>query len=345
MKRLRNDKGISLIELVVALAILSMLMIAVMALMNNNTIIFRKAKSDLKVQSQAQEAYNKISDVIGQAKHIYVKGYTSSGEVDFKSMSSGSVPVDVGGNAVTFSPITAYSYYDGITTTEEAGLLSKQVVPGTINPEKIYLQKLIVVSTVALDKSVLNMTGPEDTATNKNKYYKITGSGMDSTVTNYIAIDSVNMELQDKAVEVSGGTNAGIPSLTVDSTPTNVHNVLVGDTDRCIYTFYFDKGNIYMTTEYLYMSELNSCKVNGDDPDNWTTGAGAITEAQKESLKIAEGLNYGSAGSTKAEGAVAAFDGNKNAVQLTLYFNDNNMTFTVDDLISCQNSFVVKTPQ
>ena len=68
MKRLRNDKGISLIELVVALAILSMLMVAVMALMNNNTIIFRKAKSDLKVQSQAQEAYNRISDVIMQAK-------------------------------------------------------------------------------------------------------------------------------------------------------------------------------------------------------------------------------------------------------------------------------------
>ena len=104
MKRLRNDKGISLIELVVALAILSLLMIAVMALMNNNTIIFRKAKSDLKVQSQAQEAYNRISDVIMQAKNIYVEGYTVDSDVDFKSIKPGSAPVDINKNTVDFEP-------------------------------------------------------------------------------------------------------------------------------------------------------------------------------------------------------------------------------------------------
>lgn len=342
MKRLRNDKGISLIELVVALAILSMLMIAVMALMNNNTIIFRKAKSDLKVQSQAQEAYNRISDVIMQAKNIYVEGYTADSEIDFKSIKPGTTPVNKAGTPVTLTPVTAYSYYDGINmATEETNLLSKQVVAGTTNPEKIYLKKLVVVSTVALDKSIVDYTGPHDIGTTGSKYYTVSGQGMTDAATNKITIGSVDIEQQDKAVNIT----SGVPNLVIDYNLSNDHNVLVGDTDRCIYTFYFDDGNIYMTTEYLYMFQLNSVKVNSDNPDDWTTGAGRITEAQKESLKIAEGLNFGSAGSTKAEGVVAAFDGNKNAVLLTLYFNDNNMTFTVDDLVSCQNSFVVKTPQ
>ena len=342
MKRLRNDKGISLIELVVALAILSMLMVAVMALMNNNTIIFRKAKSDLKIQSQAQEAYNRISDVIMQAKNIYVEGYTADSEIDFKSIKPGTAPVNNAGNPVTLTPVTAYSYYDGINmATEESSLLSKQVVAGTTNPEKIYLNKLVVVSTVALDKSIVDYTGPHDIGTTGSKYYTVTGQGMTDAATNKITIGSVDVEQQDKAVNIT----TGVPNLVTDPNLSKDHNVLVGDTDRCIYTFYFDDGNIYMTTEYLYMFELNSVKVNSDNPDDWTTGSGAITEAQKESLKIAEGLNFASAGSTKARGVVAAFDGTKNAVQLTLYFNDNNMTFTVDDLVSCQNSFVVKTPQ
>ena len=344
MKRLRNDKGISLIELVVALAILSLLMIAVMALMNNNTIIFRKAKSDLKVQSQAQEAYNRISDVIMQAKNIYVEGYTVDSDVDFKSIKPGSAPVDINKNTVTLTPVTAYSYYDGINmATESTNLLSNKVVAGTINPQKIYLKKLVVVSTVALDKSVLEsyITGPHDIASTGSKYYTVTGQGMANAPTNVVRIGGTDIELQDKAVNITSGE----PNLVIDYNLSATHNILVGDTDRCIYTFYFDDGDIYMTTEYLYMFYLNSVKVNSDNPDDWTTGTGAITEAEKESLKIAEGLNYASAGSTKAEGAVAAFDGNKNAVQLTLYFNYNNMTFTVDDLISCQNSFVVKTPQ
>ena len=70
MKRLRNNKGITLIEILVALVILSLLMTAVISLMMNNNIIFRKTKNDIKVQSQADETYNFISDVILTAKYL-----------------------------------------------------------------------------------------------------------------------------------------------------------------------------------------------------------------------------------------------------------------------------------
>ena len=46
MNKINNDRGISLIEIVIALAIMSLLMTAVVSLMSSNTIVFRKTKSE-----------------------------------------------------------------------------------------------------------------------------------------------------------------------------------------------------------------------------------------------------------------------------------------------------------
>lgn len=84
MKESNKNKGMSLIEIVVALAVLSLLMIAVISLISNNSIIFRRNKKDMQMQVQAEEAFNIICDDLKSAKYIYIKDvdgntYTLSG--------------------------------------------------------------------------------------------------------------------------------------------------------------------------------------------------------------------------------------------------------------------------
>ena len=70
-----NNRGVTLVELVVALAVLAMLMVAVIMLMSNNTVIYRKTKADISVQTAAQETYNSLQDSIMQAKYLELSGY------------------------------------------------------------------------------------------------------------------------------------------------------------------------------------------------------------------------------------------------------------------------------
>ena len=77
-KRQTNNRGVTLVELVVALAVLAMLMVAVIMLMSNNTVIYRKTKADISVQTSAQETYSALQDSIMQAKYIELTGYTET---------------------------------------------------------------------------------------------------------------------------------------------------------------------------------------------------------------------------------------------------------------------------
>lgn len=73
MKESNKNKGMSLIEIVVALAVLSLLMIAVISLISNNSVIFRRNKKDMQMQVQAEEAFNIICDDLKSAKYIFIK--------------------------------------------------------------------------------------------------------------------------------------------------------------------------------------------------------------------------------------------------------------------------------
>lgn len=72
-----DNRGVTLIELMVALAVLAMLMTAVIMMMSNNTVIYRKTKADINVSTTAQETFSALQDSIMQAKEMTIKGYTS----------------------------------------------------------------------------------------------------------------------------------------------------------------------------------------------------------------------------------------------------------------------------
>ena len=73
-----NNRGVTLVELVVALAMLAMVMTAVIMMMSSNSVVYRKTKSDIDVQTKAQETFNTLQDSIMQAKYIELKGYTDA---------------------------------------------------------------------------------------------------------------------------------------------------------------------------------------------------------------------------------------------------------------------------
>lgn len=91
MKNLHNNKGFTLVELVVSIAIMALVIIAVSGVMFSNNNVFRKTKSDIYVQNNAQDIYNRINDELMQAKHIYVKGYVTDPSVkqEFKTTEIG----------------------------------------------------------------------------------------------------------------------------------------------------------------------------------------------------------------------------------------------------------------
>ena len=70
-----KNKGFTLVELLVSMTILALIILAVSGIMANNNIIFRKTKSDITVQNNAQDVYTRMTQDIQQAKHVYIEGY------------------------------------------------------------------------------------------------------------------------------------------------------------------------------------------------------------------------------------------------------------------------------
>ena len=99
-----NNRGISLVELLVALAILAMLMTAVIMMMSNNTVVYRKTKADINVQTTAQETYNALQDSIMQAKVIEITGYETN-PADLVTYKKASLILDSDSNTFGFEKL------------------------------------------------------------------------------------------------------------------------------------------------------------------------------------------------------------------------------------------------
>lgn len=69
-----NNQGFSLVELLIAIAILAILMVGVASFMSRTTHIYTRTRNDIELQKTGQEVYNLISDKIMQASEIRI-GY------------------------------------------------------------------------------------------------------------------------------------------------------------------------------------------------------------------------------------------------------------------------------
>ncbi len=67
MKQLKNNKGLSLIEIIVAVAIVSILFLGVSSFMQSSTAYYGRTKKETKLQNESQMVYRTVSDAIKNA--------------------------------------------------------------------------------------------------------------------------------------------------------------------------------------------------------------------------------------------------------------------------------------
>ncbi len=119
-KSKKQNRGFSLIELLIAITILSIVMIMVVQFMSTSSVAYRKQKKNLNIQTEAMTVLEGISDTLMQASYVRVqsmdgKMYTitkdaTNNRVVTEDTSKG--PVNYGlvpDNYANYSQIRAYS--------------------------------------------------------------------------------------------------------------------------------------------------------------------------------------------------------------------------------------------
>lgn len=85
VRRKLNNEGFTFVELVIAVAILSIITVSIATFMATTSRVYSKTTHNNEVQSQAVEVYDQISNCIMQANKIVLCGYTwneSAGSFD-----------------------------------------------------------------------------------------------------------------------------------------------------------------------------------------------------------------------------------------------------------------------
>ncbi len=91
----KKNKGFTLVELIVACAVLALLITAVVTMMGHESVILKKNEADISVQNTAQETYNEISDIIMQATSIKITGCFSETPITFDKKKPGKALYDM----------------------------------------------------------------------------------------------------------------------------------------------------------------------------------------------------------------------------------------------------------
>ena len=154
MKKIKSNNGFTLIELVIALAMLAFIMTAVSALMGSSVLNFRKDKANISIQNSAQSTYDKLSDVIMQAKKITIYGYIGP-EIDFDGIDD---EADVTG---TYDDFYFVSDADSKKTYEDAGKTNVKLFEEVDPAQKIYVTSIIIDIAVPIE-SISDVTGSYD---------------------------------------------------------------------------------------------------------------------------------------------------------------------------------------
>ncbi|MDO5156098.1 MAG: prepilin-type N-terminal cleavage/methylation domain-containing protein [Eubacteriales bacterium] len=92
-KQIQSNKGFSLIELLIAMTIFSIIMLMVVTFMSTTTAAYRKTQKNVDVQTEAMQVSEQISDILMQAKYLRVtssdgKVYTLDADSSIKGKDS-----------------------------------------------------------------------------------------------------------------------------------------------------------------------------------------------------------------------------------------------------------------
>lgn len=146
----KNDKGFSLVELLVALAIASIVLVALFALISNSTRSFRKQTISAQLQNDADITLNQLETDILQTRKLNIsKVNNSSGDLTREVLTLATATKDPSTGSETISPFS-YEYRSSDKTI--------YLVNGTL--ESVVCQNV--------DEVKIELDGTKDSANNDN---------------------------------------------------------------------------------------------------------------------------------------------------------------------------------
>ena len=320
LKRQQNNMGYTLVELIVSIAILAFIGVAIGGLMSSNTVIFRKSKNDLDVQNVSQDAFNRISNDVMQAKSVYIEGYTTGSEVEFGSnLYGGDTGVAVGSTVqcLVDSDVNLLEAYTAVPSNADLETKKAAITDAAAKAKfNKYYYKLRYMTDEEreLYSSFINNIGSGPFTPFSSLKTAAVGGTQKYSYTNVYLTKMIVMYLTPYDSKYAGATPA--PAGTVY------------DTCKVTYTFLDDetsptKAVIRVKTEYKYMSAI-------DNDETFT-----------------EYVNYRKNGSDVIPGVVAQVDGENNAIGLKIYFNKaegdeaQGRKFNSEGIIKLRNSNVL----
>lgn len=309
-KILKSNRGFTLVELIIAMAILAFLMTAVSSLMGSSIFSFKKTKSDIKVQTSAQDTYNKISDSIMQATDIIIIGYyINEGDLNFVNNME----------TISYSPelklfvknddVKEY-VLDNLDLFRESSLTEADVVmfSDIEDGKQICVKELCVYTSAPIDMN--QVTGGDPTAETQSISNTFNGT--------------VDVIKREKEVEVKDSAGVVLGTTSVYDRYDSVFN---------LYTF--TDENIYYEKKYRYMDKL----------DDYINNAASDIDEEYRKRIFNDALCYlncdSGSDTVNLSGCIAEIDPETGSIGIDLHFNNKNMTYTTNGMMHPRNSYVL----
>lgn len=330
--RKSNNKGFTLVELMVSLAILALIIVAISGIMFSNNVIFKKSKADINVQEVALDTYNKFSGDLMQARNIYIEGYTVSSEVKFPSNKVGT----------SISESTDTSTVVGYLNPSDIALRASK--PGTKDYD-VFINEESSYNETELNKKRESLKADTSKLNTFNSYYeKIRYMGAADKVLYANFQDYVDDHKTSGASIVS---NSSLKSTNYSNAqPHQYKNLYV---TKVIIQYYVPMDNNYTITPSS--STYDTCYVTYTFGKNASKKIGEVrvrttyskmTKLNTSEIVYTDYLNYVvSDNNVIIPGVLAKVDGENDSIQLEMFFSKNSMNYTAEGIASMRNSYVL----
>lgn len=314
-QKIKSNSGFTLVELIIAMAILAFLMTAISSLMGTSVLNFSKTKADIRVQTSAQDTYNKLTDTIMQANNIVLTGYTTGSDVDFtvsgKTIGSTSPELYffVRDKKMKQEIISNPSLYG----TDGASESNVKLFSEIDSSDTIYVKTLRIETSVPIDLNFV--PGASLSSDSQELLNSLTGEA-----------ERIERKTKSSCVDENGNKFDGPDELeNTDAVAPVAYNRY----DTLVNTFTFSEENLYYEKKYAFMTELDDVMAD-DSPE------------QKKIHLYNKSFSYVETDGCKISGCIATVDADAGAMGIDFVFNDKNMTYTTIGMVNTRNSYVFK---
>ena len=381
MKNLQRNKGFTLVELIVSIAILAFIILAVGGIMYSNNLIYSKEKADITVQGNAQDVYNKINEDLMQAKHIYIEGYVTDTQVNFASNKI--AQVSAGTTFKSYLLPTDQYVLDNSTgdvtdvlngMMERSATSREQLLAGFSATDRAFYEKLLTATESEIELELSTCTEDQVDTYRALKFYdpaekdEILRTMSDDDRALYNAYDNrfryfSSSEISEEATflkSVPDETHLSFDTLSKsESDGTMKYKYLYITKLKIVYSQKANENFMDTTSKSAYTAEKSKPEYGGKDPNDEVTVTYTFGEADHEKeigCKVeykymtdldtddiySKQLNYAEDSSGNViPGCEAQIDAEKDSIKLYLYFADKSMTYTDRGMVKIRNSYVL----